>query len=127
MFNAPNAIRLNDSLGNEFSLNKDTSFESIVLNKAGTSQLYQFHIGEKYSAWLTLDPSFSPEQYIFDWHIECGRHLGNGSRLEIEITEDMVRERCPIYCTIKSNKSWHRYRGYDQQFAIVFQVLPPEE
>lgn len=127
VFNAPNAIRLNDSLGNEFSLNKDTFFESIVLNKAGTSQLYQFHIGEKYSAWLTLDPSFSPEQYIFDWHIECGRHLGNGSRLEIEITEDMVRERCPIYCTIKSNKSWHRYRGYDQQFAIVFQVLPPEE
>lgn len=127
LFNAPNAIRLNDSLGNEFSLNKDESFELIVLNKAGTDQLYQFCIGEKYSAWLTLDPSFNPEQYIFEWHIESGRRLGNGSRLEFEITEDMVRERCAIYCTIKSNKSWHRYRGYDQQFAIVFQVLPPEE
>jgi len=127
VFNTPNAIKLNDSLGNEFQLNKDTSFESIYINKVGTNQLYQFYIGEKYSVWLTLDPSFEPEQYTFDWHIECGRHLGSSSRLDIEIAEDMIRERCPIYCTIKSAKSWHRYRGYDQQFAIVFQVLPPEE
>ncbi len=127
VFNTPNAIKLNDSLGNEFSLNKDKSFESININKTGTDQLYQFHIGERYSAWLTLDPSFSSDQYIFNWNVECGRFLGNDSRLEIEITEDMVRERCPIYCTIKSNKNWHRYSGYDQQFAIIFQVLPPEE
>ena len=102
-------------------------FESICINRTGTTQLHQFHLGERYSAWLTLDPSFTPEQYTIEWHIECGRHLGNDSRLDIEIAEDMIRERCPIYCTIKSTKSWHRYRGYDQQFAIVFQVLPPEE
>lgn len=127
VFNTPNAIKLNDSLGNEFQLNKDTMFESICINRTGTTQLHQFHLGERYSAWLTLDPSFTPEQYTIEWHIECGRHLGNDSRLDIEIAEDMMRERCPIYCTIKSTKSWHRYRGYDQQFAIVFQVLPPEE
>ena len=127
VFNTPNAIKLNDSLGNEFQLNKDTMFESICINRTGTTQLHQFHLGERYSAWLTLDPSFTPEQYTIEWHIECGRHLGNDSRLHIEIAEDMIRERCPIYCTIKSTKSWHRYRGYDQQFAIVFQVLPPEE
>lgn len=127
VFNTPNALKLNDSLGNEFHLNKDTMFESICINRAGTTQLHQFHLGERYSAWLTLDPSFTPEQYTIEWHIECGRHLGNDSRLDIEIAEDMIRERCPIYCTIKSTKSWHRYRGYDQQFAIVFQVLPPEE
>ena len=127
VFNTPNAIKLNDSLGNEFQLNKDTMFESICINRTGTTQLHQFHLGERYSAWLTLDPSFTPEQYTIEWHIECGRHLGNDSRLYIEIAEDMIRERCPIYCTIKSTKSWHRYRGYDQQFAIVFQVLPPEE
>lgn len=127
VFNTPNAIKLNDSLGNEFQLNKDTMFESICINRTGTTQLHQSHLGERYSAWLTLDPSFTPEQYTIEWHIECGRHLGNDSRLDIEIAEDMIRERCPIYCTIKSTKSWHRYRGYDQQFAIVFQVLPPEE
>ncbi len=127
VFNTPNAIKINDSLGNEFQLNKDKSFELITLNWPGTNQLYQFHLGERYSAWLTLDPSYTPDQYIFDWHVECGRHLGTSSRLDIEITEDMIRERCPIYCTIKSTKSWHRYQGYDQQFAIVFQVLPPEE
>lgn len=127
VFNTPNAIKLNDSLGNEFQLNKDTMFESICINRTGTTQLHQFHLGERYSAWLTLDPSFTPEQYTIEWHIECGRHLGNDSRLDIEIADDMIRERCPIYCTIKSTKSWHRYRGYDQQFAIVFQVLPPEE
>lgn len=126
VFNTPNAIKLNDSLGNEFQLNKDTMFETIVINRAGTTQLHQFNLGERYSAWLTLDPSFAPDQYTIDWHIECGRHLGSDSRLDIEIAEDMIRERCPIYCTIKSTKSWHRYRGYDQQFAIVFQVLPPD-
>ena len=46
VFNTPNAIRLNDSLGNEFSLNKDKSFESIIINKTGTNQLYQFHSGD---------------------------------------------------------------------------------
>lgn len=127
VFNTPNAIKLNDSLGNEFQLNKDKSYESLHINRTGTSQLYQFYIGEKYSAWLTLDPSYGLEQYIFNWSIEGGKYLGNDSRLDIEITEDMAGEKCVIYCTIKSTKSWHRYSGYDQQFGIVFQVLPPVE
>ena len=127
VFNTPNAIKLNDSLGNEIPLNKDKSFESICINKAGTSNLYQFNVGEKYSVWLTLDPSFTSEQYTFNWHIECGRKLGTSSRLDIDITEDMIRERCAIYCEVKSTKSWHHYNGYDQQFAVVFQVLPPNE
>ena len=84
-------------------------------------------MGERYSAWLTLDPSYSTEQYIFKWSLQGGRIVDDGSRLDVEITEDMVGERCVIYCTIKSTKSWHRYNGYDQQFAIIFQVLPPEE
>lgn len=126
VFNTPNAIKLNDSLGNEFLLNKDKSFELIEINRPGTKQLHQFNVGERYSAWLTLDPSFNSDSYLFNWHVECGRYLGDSSRLEVEITEDMIRESCPIYCTIKSNKSWHRYNGYDQQFAIVFQVLPPD-
>lgn len=33
----------------------------------------------------------------------------------------------PSYSETEYIFSWHRYRGYDQQFAIVFQVLPPEE
>lgn len=126
VFNTPNAIKLNDSLGNEFYLNKDKSFELIYIHREGTQQLYQFHLGEKYSAWLTLDPSYDLGEYIFNWNIG-GRKVGDSSRLDIEITEDMIRERCAIYCTIKSTKSWHRYNGYDQQFAVMFQVLPPDE
>lgn len=102
-------------------------FESICINKAGTSNLFQFNVGEKYSVGLILDPSFPPEQYTFNWHIECGRKLGTSSRLDIDITKDMIRERCAIYCKVKSTKSWHRYNGYEQQFAVVFQVLPPDE
>ena len=89
--------------------------------------LDDYNVGEKYSVWLTLDPSFPSEQYTFNWHIECGRKLGTSSRLDIDITEDMIRERCAIYCEVKSTKTWHRYNGYDQQFAVVFQVLPPDE
>lgn len=127
MYNVPNAIKLNDSLGNEYYLNKDTLFENINVIDESTKKLHQFEIGDSYSAWLTLDPSFSEDEYTFNWSIESGRILGNNSRIDITITEEFIRERLAIYCTIKSKKSWHRYRGYDQQFAIIFQVLPPIE
>jgi len=127
MYNVPNAIKLNDSLGNEYYLNKDISFECFDIVDESTKKLHQFEIGDNYSIWLTLDPSFSEDEYTFNWHIESGKKMGNNSRLEIIITDEFIRERLSIYCEIVSKKSWHRYSGYDQQFAITFQVLPPIE
>lgn len=72
MFNTPNAIKLNDSLGNEYYLNKDKSFELIEIRKSGSNDLYQFYLGERYSAWLTLDPSYSEAEYSLTgmWNVE---------------------------------------------------------
>lgn len=56
---------------------------------------------------------------------ECS--MLNCECIEEERLEDMIREKCEIYCEVISTKSWHRYNGYDQQFAVIFQVLPPEE
>lgn len=123
MFNTPNVIKLNDSLGNERYLNKDKSFDMVEIIDVNTGNLQKLHVGEKYAVTLTLDPSFGVEEYIFSWSISS-KELGKTANLNVDITEDMIRERLAIYCTIKSNKNWHRYNGYDQQFAIVFQVPP---
>lgn len=128
VYNVPNAIKLTDSLGRSYDLNKDISFESIFIGDGKDyNNLHSFELGDKYVAWLDLDPSFSEDDYIFNWHIECGDTVSTKSKLELEITENLIREKLAIYCTIKSKKNWHRYNGYDQQFAIVFQVLPPRD
>lgn len=124
MFNTPNVIKFNDSLGNEIYLNKDKSHESIRIIDVQTGNLQKLYVGERYSVTLTLDPSFEVEEYIFRWNIPSCKKLGETANLNVEITEDMIRESLAIYCTIKSNKNWHRYNGYDQQFSIIFQVPP---
>lgn len=92
------------------------------------NELYKFEIGDKYSIWIELDPSFSEEEYTFKWVVEkTGVILNTKSKLDLDITEKMVAEKQTIYCTITSTKSWHKYGNYDQQFAIVFQILPPRE
>lgn len=126
VYNVPNAIKLIDSLGNTYNLNNEKSFESIYVNNNSSNDLYKFKIGDRYSAWLQLDPSFDKSEYIFRWNVE-GKWtlLSTESRIDLEITEDLINIHQAIYCTIKSTKSWHKYGTYDQQFAIVFQVLPP--
>lgn len=125
-YNVPNIIKINDSLGNEYFLNKNVSFEMIEIKD--DNNLHEFEIGDKYSVWLTLDPSFERERYIFCWSAENGTKLqvNNLDRIDLVLDESLVGERQAIYCTLKSNNNWHRYRGYDQQFAIVFKVLPPK-
>lgn len=126
MFNVPNAIKLNDSLGNEIYLNKDISYQNIEIKDPLTGKLQKLYIGETYSVTLTLDPSFSDEEYKFDWSIPSTGRLNATSSVEIKITENMVAERFWLLCTIRSNKNWHRYDGYDQQFGLVLQVPPPQ-
>lgn len=124
-YNVPNIIKINDSLGHEYFLNKNVSFEMIEIKD--DNNLHEFEIGDKYSVWLTLDPSFEREKYIFKWSAENGARLpvNNLDRIDLVLNENLVGERQAIYCTLRSNNIWHRYRGYDQQFAIVFNVLPP--
>lgn len=125
-YNVPNIIKINDSLGNEFYLNKNINFELISI-KDKDGSLYEFEVGERYTVWLTLDPSFDKQEYQFRWTVENGSMItpNNLDHLDIIINEKLVGENQAIYCTLISNKNWHRYRGYDQQFAIAFKVLPP--
>lgn len=124
MYNVPNAIKLTDSLGNTYSLNNDEYYQNVYVNNKSYSDLYKFEIGDKYSAWLQLDPSFDESEYIFEWSIGY-KVYSKQSRIEIEITEDLINAQQTILCTIKSNRSWHKYGNHDQQFGLLFQVLPP--
>lgn len=112
-------------LGNEYYLNKNKNFEMIEIKD--DAELHAFEIGDKYSVWLTLDPSFERDTYNLRWSVENGAKLpiNNLDRIDIVLSEELVGERQAIYCTLESKYNWHRYRGYDQQFAIVFKVLPP--
>ena len=129
MFNVPNAIKLNDSLGNEIKLNNDSSFQCIEL-KDSSGNLYPFQVGDKYSVWFTMDPAFSEDSYSANWHLQSGHQIleNNGkSKITIEFTEKMVAFNQALYCEITSKKTWHKYGNYDQQFILTFQVLPPND
>lgn len=126
MYNVPNAIKLCDSLGNVFDLNNNTNSQYIEL-KNESNQKYKFDIGQKYSLWLKLDPSFSEEEYIFKWFVN-GRvadDVENESKFTITFEEKHVNQNQLITCIIKSNKSWHKYGNYDQRIFVTFEVLPP--
>ena len=125
IYNVPNIIKINDSLGNEFYLNKNVSFESIIINDKN-GNLYEFEIGDEYTVWLTLDPSFDISDYNFTCKEGNLTVISNESiKINLKMTEQLVGERKAVFCTLRSSKNWHRYNGYDQQFALVFKVLPP--
>lgn len=126
VYNVPNVIKMTDSLGKVYNLSNEKSFESVYINNKSRDDLHKFEIGDRYSVWLELDPSFSEDEYTFRWTVKNGRKLlSTTSKLDLEITEDLINKEQAIYCLIKSTKSWHKYGDYDQQFAIAFQVLPP--
>ena len=99
-------------------------YGSISIDKNGN--LYEFEIGDEYTVWLTLDPSFDISDYNFTCKEGNLTVISNESiKINLKMTEQLVGERKVVSCTLRSSKNWHRYNGYDQQFALVFRVLPP--
>lgn len=127
MFNVPNAIKVQDSLGNEYYPSNNKSLPVIRVLEADTGELRIFHVGDVYSVWVTMDPSFSPQEYIIKWEIIGVGSVGDGEKAIISIDERMIGESVSIRCKIISKKSWHKYNGFDQRFSLKIQIVPPKE
>lgn len=123
MFNVPHAIRLNDSLGNEYLLKNDKSPE-IVRIKNTNGEIEKFDANDNYSLWVTMDPSFEKEDYDITWLINS-KALSKEERVCIQFDESMVGENVHITCKIVQNKTWHKYNTKeDHRIMIVICVLP---
>lgn len=126
MFNVPQAVKLNDSLGNEYILKNNSHPEIIrIMNQSGI--LEPFYVNERISFEVTMDPSFEGDSYDIFWTIK-GEIKSKTEKLLIVIDESMVGEETYITFHVKQKKAWHKYTtGCDQYVIVVIQVLPPQE
>ncbi len=123
MFNVPHAIRLNDSLGNEYLLKND-DYPEIVRIKNTYGEIKKFAVNDNYSLWVTMDPSFEKEDYDITWLINS-KGLSKEERVCIQFDESMVGKNVYITCKIVQNKTWHKYNIEDHRILIEISVLPP--
>ncbi len=124
MFNVPNAIKLNDSLGNEYVLENNESTEVISIRDIN-GEVVKFNVNDKYSLWVTMDPSFDRESYDIYW-LKDSEVISKEEKLCLHLTENMVGKQVFITCKIVQKKKWHKYiTGEDHRILICFCVLPP--
>lgn len=122
MFNVPNAIKLTDSLGNEYYLTNADCPE--VIRVEDGSELRKFSVGEKYSIWATLDPSFPRETFTINWKIN-NKIQSNNEKVSFVFSEEMVATEFYLTFEIIQNKKWHKYNYLDQRVIVCMCVLPP--
>ena len=120
-YNVPNIVRINDSLGNEFYPNNRKINEIIYIGSQKNK--HEFNCGEDYSIWVTMDPTFEPNEYVVEWDINGSKT--KGLKLNYIFSEEDVSETAFIRIRIVSNKKWHKYKFYDQSVSLAFRVLPP--
>lgn len=126
MFNVPHAIKLNDSLGNEYLLENNACPEVVTI-KDLNGEIKRFNVNEQYSLWVTVDPSFERDSYNISWSIGS-EVFSKEERAYLQLTEDMVGENVFITCQIVQKKEWHKYNTKeDHRILIVICVLPPAE
>lgn len=122
MFNVPHAIKLNDSLGNEYLL-KNNGYPEVIKIKNDKDEIKRFEVNEKYSLWVTMDPSFKREIYDITWLVN-NNVLSKEEKMCVQFDESMVGENVYITCKIVQNKTWHKYNTQEEhKILIVICVL----
>ena len=120
-FNAPIIIKYSDSNGMNF-------FRDQFIIPTGNRILYfkdtKQRCGDKIRMEIEVDASFSPYEYTIEW-AAGNQTLSSSTTVDIQFKEEDVSEVYQIIVTIKSNKSWHRHKYYDDSLTIMFPVLPP--
>ncbi len=127
-YNVPRIIQASDSLGNSVfaqQMSRCSGFCGLfwALDRDTKNYLYP---SDRLSIEVEVDPAFSDNTYSIEWNTTgARRHACKGKRFELEISEQDVGENFEIHCSIKSNKEWHRFNGYDDGLIIRYKVLPP--
>jgi len=125
-YNVPRIMKVTDSFGNTIHSNElgDHPVSSWFLHKDHKNYLRP---GDKLGIEVEVDPSFDHSSYAVNWNIEDEsiKKFTNKTKISFEIDMKYVGELFCVTCRIISNKSWHRYRNWDDLVNIYYKVLPP--
>lgn len=128
-YNAPTIIKVTDSFGNQYSEMQ------INRNNAGRGSCDTRRKGLKVSAGdkiiieVEIDPSFDPSNYNVNWVFDKkqeSKFTEDNNRIEIEVENKHVRTDFAIYCSIKSNKDWHKCGDVDDSVSVLYEIIPLE-
>ncbi len=90
-----------------------------------TNKMKVFYLGDKFSLYLTLDPSFPEDSYTLKWSVEDGVEIvNNGKQINVTITNKLIGETRYLFCQLITNNEWHRWSGCDQQLVVQFKAIP---
>lgn len=132
MYNVPTIIQFTDSKGNSFfdsqisAGRNNTGRSHINLQKTGN----ELSPGDTLRIEIEIDPSFNSNEYEIFWTYSGNIStplLPSGETFTLQINESHVREDFTVYCTVISNKKWHRLGDCDDSISITCRVLPPIE
>ena len=127
MFNVPQIIRVNDSLGHVYERSQIPSVgSSLILNLKKPEHFH--NVNDFLTFELEIDSTYEAEEYSINWAIESANgydHIHNSKKLEISLEEKHIRETLHIQAKLVSNKTWHKHGDHDDHLIIVVTVLPP--
>lgn len=125
-YNVPRIIKITDSFANTIHSNElgDHPVSSWFLHKDHKSYLRP---GDKLGIEVEIDPSFDHSSYTVKWNIENEsiEKFTNKTKISFEIDMKHVGVLFRVTCRIISNKSWHKYKKWDDLVQIYYKVLPP--
>ena len=126
-YNAPTIIKISDSYGNQYAE------PQIYRNSTGRGGCdtrkndFKVSVGDKIILEAEIDPSFVSDSYIINWIFdkkETSIYVENNNKLELLVENKHVRTDFAIYCTVKSNKEWHRCGDVDDSVSIIYEITP---
>lgn len=128
-YNVPQIIRITDSFGNERYRDSFTDVigTNCVVYSLNDNSSYYLRPGDKFRIDIQIDPTFNKDEYDINWFMADFKteEFNNKPYLFFEVNNSHVSACLSISCTIISNKTWHKYKGTDDELLICLKILPP--
>jgi len=117
MWNVPTILRATDSDGNVLYTNSD-----------GVVKIHpHFHVGDTYTVYIEIDPSFVPSEYAIRWLKNDSMSIpeyANNASCTVTFSNSDVSESWSLICEVTSNKDWHKKGDCDDWLRLTVTVYP---
>lgn len=133
-FNAPTIVSYRDSEGRQFSVGdfiRDGTGNLMLWNRNlvnGTHNVPRLVLrsGDIVTFEVDIDPSFGEDTYTVTWQT-LSEGWGTGKHITRVLSVRDVAQHVVLWCSVVSNKDWHRLGGSDDVLYVHLAVLPPLE
>ncbi len=127
-YNVPTVVRYIDNLGNESHLDEVPDVigqRNIDWRNKGKGDLYP---GDHLVAEVEIDASFDPSEYKVYWFVFGSPKREEGCVAKVPIQNCHVNPQMELIFQVCSNRDWHKgHNGIDDEFRVLFKVLPPQQ